>query len=84
MLPDKNFYGQPFAKSSTVGLWEVGLKASMPATFMPAGYGHWSVHAGINYMDFVDKNLQQESISGGFGPGKKDATQLFVGMTSFF
>jgi hypothetical protein len=84
LLPSSEFYGEPFAKHSTVGLWEAGVKATMPATFMPAGYGHWSVHAGVNYMDFVDKNLQQESIAGGFGPGKKDATQIYIGMSTFF
>jgi hypothetical protein len=84
LLPDKNFYGQHFASSSTVGLVSLGAKASMPVSFIPAGYGHWSVHVGVTYMDFVDKNLQHEAIDGGFGPVTKDAWQLMAGITTFF
>ena len=67
LLPNKDFYGETFAKSSTVALYEVGLKLSSAATFMPAGYGHWSYHIGAKYVKFVDKNLQQLATSGGFG-----------------
>ena len=84
LLPNKNFYGETFATSSTVGLYEIGLKATMPMTFMPAGYGHWSFHIGAKYMKFVDKNLQQLATSGGFGSPTKDTGQIYTGFTSFF
>lgn len=84
LLPNKNFYGENFASSSTLGLYELGLKATMPVTFMPAGYGHWSFHFGAKYMKFVDKNLQQLATSGGFGSPHKDTAQIFMGFSSFF
>ena len=84
LLPDKNFYGQTFAPSSTVGLWEIGLKATMPMTFMPAGYGHWNFHVGARYMKFVDKNLQQLATNGGFGSPTQDTGQFYLGCSSFF
>lgn len=84
LLPNHNFYGEKFASSSTVGLWEAGLKGTMAANFMPAGYGHWNAHLGVKYMKFVDKNLQQLSTSGGFGGRTKDTWQVYAGMMSFF
>lgn len=84
LLPDNEFYGEKFAPSSTVGLWEAGLKATTAATFMPAGYGHWSAHVGFRYMKFVDKNLQQLSTDGGFSGRTRDTWQIYAGMMSFF
>ncbi len=84
LLPADNFYGETFAKTSTVGLYEVGLKASAPLTFMPKGYGFWSGHIGVRYMKFVDKNLQQLATDGGFGNRTKDTTQIYSGVTVFF
>jgi len=55
LLPSANFYGEKFAKKSSVALYEIGVKATMPATFMPEGFGHWSWHAGIKYVDFVTR-----------------------------
>jgi hypothetical protein len=37
MLPNERFYGDFYAPSSTVGLFELGLKFSVPMSFMPAG-----------------------------------------------
>ena len=48
-----------------------------PLKFMPPGYGSWSFHAGVRYMDFVDDNLiatQNES----------DTVQVYCGITAFF
>lgn len=84
LLPASDFYGETFAKSSTVGLWEVGLKASMPLKFMPKGYGFWDANLGVRYMKFVDKNLQQLSTDGGFGSRTKDTAQVYSGVTVFF
>ena len=59
LLPSEDFYGEWYDDSSeTVGLYELGVKASIPLNFMPKGYGFWSVHAGYKYMNFVDDNLR--------------------------
>lgn len=84
LLPSANFYGETFGKKSSVALWELGVKASGPASFMPEGYGHWNWHVGVRYMDFVDKNLQQLSTAGGFGGRTSSTTQLYTGISSFF
>ena len=59
LLPNERFYGEYYANASTVGLFELGLKASLPMNFVPPGYGHWSCHAGVRYQYFVDDNLYQ-------------------------
>ena len=41
----------------TVGLFELGMKATVPISCIPASYGHWSFHVGFNFFDFVDNNL---------------------------
>jgi hypothetical protein len=84
LLPADDFYGETFAKSSTVGLYEVGLKASTSLKFMPKGYGFWDGHLGVRYMKFVDKNLQQLATDGGFGSPTKDTAQVYTGVSVFF
>jgi hypothetical protein len=77
LLPDDEFYGTGAGSSSTVGLYEVGVKASMPLKFMPKGYGSWSFHAGFKYMDFVDDNLSSTQ-------GETETTQVYCGLSTFF
>lgn len=84
LLPSSEFYGETFANSSTVGLYEVGLKGTTSLTFMPKGYGFWSAHLGVRYMKFVDKNLQQLATDGGFGSRTKDTAQVYSGVSVFF
>ena len=84
LLPNKNFYGEPFAKACTVGLYELGLKATVPMDFMPKGYGNWSFHVGFKHMEFVDKNLQHEAKDGGFGGITKQTSQVYAGFSTFF
>jgi hypothetical protein len=85
LLPADDFYGEKFAKSSTVGLYELGVKASTSLTFMPKGYGFWDAHLGVRYMKFVDKNLQQLAKDGGFGTSPtKDTAQVYGGVSAFF
>jgi hypothetical protein len=84
LLPDKDFYGTGAGSASTVGLYELGLKASIPLKFMPQGYGHWSFHAGFKWMSFEDKNLQAVATGGGFGPTTRDQTAFFCGISTFF
>jgi hypothetical protein len=77
LLPDEKFYGTGAGSGSTVGLYEVGLKLGMPLKFMPQGYGFWSAHVGFKHMEFEDKNLRATQ-------GKKEVSQIFCGITTFF
>lgn len=83
VLPASDFYGETFASSSTVGLYEVGLKATIPIS-MPEGYGFWNAYIGVRYMDFVDDNLKQLANGGGFGPVTDDTAQVYAGISVFF
>jgi hypothetical protein len=76
LLPNKEFYGTA-DPSSTIGLFELGVKASVPLKFMPAGYGHWSFHLGVKYMDFNDANLVATQ-------HRDSATAVYAGLSTFF
>ena len=84
LLPDKEFYGEYYADSSTIALWELGLKATMPLKFMPKGYGNWSAHVGFKHQHFEDENLA--SMQAFNAPGKRtdDVTMLYGGISIFF
>jgi hypothetical protein len=84
LLPDSDFYGNHFAEPSTVGLYEIGVKASTSAGFMPVGYGNWSMHVGVRYMNFTDDNLKHLANGGGFGAPTDDVWQIYAGLNSFF
>jgi len=84
LLPDERFYGTYYGPSSTIGLVEVGVKATVPLTFMPANYGHWSVHAGFNYFNFVDDNLYHLNEFNAPGKPKRDTWQAYGGVSVFF
>jgi hypothetical protein len=77
LLAEDDFYGTGAGSHSTVGLYELGVKATIPLKFMPAGYGNWSFHIGGKYMDFVDDNLIATQ-------GRSDTFQIFGGLTTFF
>ncbi len=84
MLPDDRFYGDYYAASSTVGIWQAGIKATFPMNFMPAGYGHWSFDAGVNFLYFVDDNLVNLNIFNAPGKPTRDTVQGFAGISVFF
>lgn len=84
LLPSEDFYGEFYDDSSTVGLYEVGVKASMPLKFMPKGYGNWSIHAGYKYMNFVDDNLQGMNQFNAPGEPTEDVHQVYGGISVFF
>ncbi|HSH96643.1 MAG TPA: hypothetical protein VK968_21015 [Roseimicrobium sp.] len=77
LIPDDKFYGTGVGKGTTVGLWEAGLKGSIPLKFMPEGYGHWSFHAGYKYMKFEDPNLK-------ITQGQANTWQVYCGISTFF
>lgn len=84
LLPNERFYGEYYDSASTVGLYELGLKGTIPLNFMPKGYGHWSFHAGFKYMNFVDDNLYQLNTFNAPGKPTRDTWQGYGGITIFF
>jgi len=84
LLPNKDFYGTYYSGASTVGLYEVGVKGTIPLKFMPGGYGHWSFDAGVKYLGFVDKNLQDMQQFNAPGKSVTGTTQVFCGISTFF
>ncbi|MDB6052549.1 MAG: hypothetical protein JWN25_72 [Verrucomicrobiales bacterium] len=77
LMADSKFYGTGAGSSSTVGLYELGVKGTVPMKFMPQGYGHWSFHAGFKYMKFEDVNLRATQ-------GVRDTAQIYAGISTFF
>lgn len=84
LLPNKDFYGTYYSGASVVGLYEVGIKGTIPLNFMPAGYGHWSFHAGFRYQGFTDKNLRDLQQFNAPGESKSGSAQLYCGISAFF
>jgi hypothetical protein len=84
LLPNERFYGEYYSDSSTVGLYEFGLKGTVPVNFMPQGYGHWSFHAGFKYMRFVDDNLYNMNEFNAPGKPTRDTWQVYCGVSTFF
>ncbi len=84
LVPDERFYGDYYARSSFVGLWEVGAKGTVPLNFMPAGFGHWNFFMGIKFLYFVDDNLVNlNTFNATRGPAR-DTVQGFSGVSLFF
>jgi hypothetical protein len=84
LLPNERFYGDYYAASSTVGLWEVSLRGTIPLKFMPAGYGHWNFNYGANFLYFVDDNLVNLNTFNAPQKPVRDTVQGFAGVTLFF
>lgn len=84
LLPDERFYGDYYAASSTVGLWELGLKGTIPLKFVSASYGHWSAFAGMNFLYFVDDNLVQLNQFNSPEAPQHDNVQGYAGVSIFF
>lgn len=84
LLPSEDFYGEWYDDAETVGLYEVGVKASIPLKFMPKGYGNWSIHAGYKYMNFVDNNLEGMNQFNSPGEPTDHVHQVYGGISVFF
>lgn len=82
-LVDDRFYGNYFGPTSTLALWELGLKASIPLKFIK-GPGHWSVHAGFKYINFEDVNLRDMQVFNDPGKPVRDTWQAYGGISVFF
>ncbi len=84
LLPASRFYGEYYGPSSTVGLFELGLKASAPLTFMPTGYGNWGGYAGFRYQYYNDFNLYNLNTFNAPGEPTRDNWVFYAGLTVFF
>ena len=84
LLPNADFYGEYYDTSSTIGLYEVGLKASIPLKFVKPGFGFWNFHVGVRYMNFVDDNLSGMQQFNAPGKAVDDTVQYYCGVTAFF
>jgi hypothetical protein len=84
MLPDDRFYGDYYAASSTVGLWEVGLKGTIPLKFISPSFGHWNAFAGMNFLYFVDDNLVNLNQFNSPEKPTRDNAQGFAGVSVLF
>ncbi len=82
-LVDDRFYGNYFGSTSTLAIWELGLKASVPLKFIP-GPGHWSVHAGFKYMNFEDDSLRDMQVFNDPGKAVHETWQAYGGISVFF
>ena len=84
LLPNERFYGDYYGHSSTVGLYELGIKGTIPITCIPASYGHWSFHTGFKWMDFVDDNLYHLNEFNAPQKPKRTTWQVYGGISAFF
>ena len=84
LLPNERFYGEYYSKASTVGLFDVGAKVTVPMNDMPQGYGHWSFHVGFKYINFVDENLYNLNTFNSPGKPTRDTKLVYAGISVFF
>jgi len=84
LLPSEDFYGEWYDDSKFVGLYELGVKASIPLNFMPKSTGSWSIHAGYRYMSFVDNNLAGMNQFNAPGEPTDEVHQVYGGISVFF
>ncbi len=86
LIADNRFYGEYYRGTSTlsVGLYEVGLKATLPLNFMPKEVGHWSVYAGGRYVNFANYNLNHLNAFNAPGEAVEDTWQVYGGLSIFY
>ena len=84
IMAAEDFYGTYYSDSATVGLYEVGVRGTIPLKFMPPGYGFWNFHAGVRYQGFLDKNLQGMQQFNAPGKAVDGSTQVYCGLNVFF
>ncbi len=78
----QNFAGQ--GSVSTIGLVSTELKGTVPLTFIPKGYGNWSVYAGVQYYYLVNRGLVDGNEVLATSEPKKSLWQVHGGLTLVF
>jgi hypothetical protein len=77
LMAPSEFYGSAAGPTTFVSLYELGVKASVPLTFMPAGYGHWNASLGLKHMGFDNPNLRATQ-------GEAGSTVVYGEISTFF
>ncbi len=77
LMAPSEFYGSASAPTTFVSLYEFGVKASMPLTFMPEGYGHWNAAVGFKRMGFDNPNLRATQNEAGSSVFYADISTFF-------
>lgn len=83
-FPDSRFYGEYYGGSSTVGLVELGMKATLPMPWVAKGYGNWSTYAGFKWQYYVDKNIAGMNAFNAPGSETRDVWGVYGGFSVFF
>lgn len=87
-IVDDDFYQQfnGAGGGSGIAVVSTGIKASVPMTFIPEGYGHWTWYAGIKYYHLSNDGLEDGNLvlttSG--DNDEDDLIQFHTGITAFF
>ncbi len=84
LMANERFYGEWYGDSEFFGLFETGLKASLPLTGMPKGYGNWNVYAGFKYQYYNDRNLVGMNQFNAPGEPTRDSWAFYGGLSVFF
>jgi hypothetical protein len=84
LMPNERFYGEYYGNTEFFGLFEAGLKASVPLTFMPKGYGNWNAYAGFKYQYYNDKNLYNLNTFNAPGEPTRESWAFYGGLSVFF
>jgi hypothetical protein len=77
LMAPSQFYGSGAGPTTFVSLYEFGFKASVPLSFMPPGYGHWSAAVGFKRMGFCNPNLRATQNEAGSSVFYADISAFF-------
>jgi hypothetical protein len=87
-IVDDDFYQQFSGAGGGDGIAVVstGIKASVPLTFIPEGYGHWTWYAGVKYYHLSNDGLEDGNlVVTPDGDNDEDVLiQFLTGFTAFF
>jgi peptide/nickel transport system ATP-binding protein len=75
---------QAISESSTVGLFQTGLKVTAPLTSIPERYGKWSLYAGFRYYHIVNDGIADGNRLLPPGSTNRDPVQAIGGVALAF
>jgi hypothetical protein len=77
LMAPSEFYGSAAGSTPFASLYELGVKASAPLSFMPDGYGHWNASLGFKHMGFDNPNLRATQ-------GEAGSNVVYADISTFF
>jgi len=87
-IVDDDFYQQfnGAGGGSGIAVVSTGIKASVPLTFVPEGYGHWTWYAGVKYYHLSNDGLEDGNLvlTPNGDNDEDDLIQFHTGITAFF